>query len=134
MIKAEAQKLFAALELSGRELSVLITDDKEIRALNRDYRNKDKATDVLSFPLEERGDSEVLGDLVISLPTAKRQAKEYSVTFKEEFRRLFIHGLLHLLGHDHENVSRQKAEKMRRMEKKLLKDMGAAARGRRPII
>ena len=106
------------------ELSILITDDKEIRRLNKKYRRKDKATDVLSFaPAEAKGfvcHENILGDVVISAETAKRQAKEYGVSFAEEFARLLIHGILHLLGYDHENVSKRKALEMQELEDKLL--------------
>lgn len=100
-----------------KELSVLLTDDKEIHRLNRDFRGKDKPTDVLSFPMP---DPDLLGDVVISLPTAKRQAKKFGVSFEEEFYRLLVHGTLHLLGFEHERVSKGVAEKMRRKEKALL--------------
>ncbi len=99
------------------ELSVLFTDDKEIRELNKNFRNKDKATDVLSFPLD---DLNHLGDLVVSVETLKKQAKEFQVTKLEELNRLIVHGILHLHGFDHEGVGRSEAAKMRRMEKKLL--------------
>ena len=97
----------------GRELSLLFTSDKEIRELNAHYRKKDKATDVLSFPLD---DNSMLGDVVISVETAAKQAKSYRTTFRNEIERLLIHGVLHLLGHDHEGVSKSQAEKMRRLE------------------
>lgn len=100
----------------GRELSILFTGDKEIRELNARYRKKDKATDVLSFPLD---DETMLGDVVISVETAAKQAKSYRTTFRAEITRLLIHGVLHLLGHDHEGVSKAKAEKMRRLERSL---------------
>ena len=107
------------------ELSILITDDKEIRKLNKKYRRKDKATDVLSFaPAEAEGFvclKHILGDIVISAETAKRQAKEFKVSFTEEFSRLLIHGVLHLLGYDHENVSRIKVKEMQDLEDKLCK-------------
>ncbi|MBP9837079.1 MAG: rRNA maturation RNase YbeY [Proteobacteria bacterium] len=105
------------------EISILFTGDKEIQKLNATYRRKDKPTDVLSFPLdmmEANFPKTSLGDLIISVETAIKQAKEYGVTVKEEITRLLIHGTLHLLGYDHEKVSKAEAEKMRRREKKLL--------------
>ncbi|MCB0321120.1 MAG: rRNA maturation RNase YbeY [Bdellovibrionales bacterium] len=99
------------------ELSVLFTDDNEIQILNAQYRNKNAPTDVLSFSAQE-GDpgpiplQQCLGDLVISVDTARRQAKEYGVTLNEELARLLIHGTLHLLGFDHENVEPAEAEAM----------------------
>ncbi len=97
------------LEILGEtqcELSLLLTDDAEIQALNKTYRNLDKATDVLSFPqdegaVNESGDT-LLGDVVISVETAARQAEEHQLSFNEELILLAIHGILHLLGYDHE--------------------------------
>jgi probable rRNA maturation factor len=88
------------------ELSLLLTDDAEIRRLNKTYRNLDHATDVLSFPqdedaVNESGDT-LLGDVVISVETAARQAEEHHLSFNEELILLAIHGILHLLGYDHE--------------------------------
>lgn len=104
------------------EISILFTTDKKIHKLNKAYRNKDKPTDVLSFSQIEgikNFFSFSLGDLVISLDTAKKQAKEYKNTFNQEILRLLIHGMLHLIGYDHENVTANEAAKMRRLEKKL---------------
>ena len=123
------------------EISILFVDDDEIQVLNRDYRGKDKPTDVLSFPQIEigkgigRGKGEkktrkyslpsplpipVLGDVVISLETAKRQAKERGHPFIREVLILLTHGILHLLGYDHEG-DRKEAVEMRRMEKEIIK-------------
>ena len=94
------------------EVSVTFTNDKEIRALNKKFRNIDKATDVLSFPLfDYEGTGEeppvdelrgMLGDIVISLETAKRQSEEYGHSFEREVAFLTVHSMLHLLGYDHE--------------------------------
>lgn len=111
-----------------QELSVVITDDRRIRVLNREFRNKDKATDVLSFPqltkAEIRGKRRgfvggSLGDLVISSETTLRQAKEFGVTKREELLRLVVHGILHLCGYDHEKVAHSEAQKMRRRERAI---------------
>jgi len=88
------------------ELSLLLTDNAEIQTLNKTYRSLDKATDVLSFPqdedaVNESGDT-LLGDVVISVETAARQAEEHQLNFNEELILLAIHGILHLLGYDHE--------------------------------
>ena len=96
-------------------------DDEEIRRLNRDWRGKDRPTDVLSFPLQEgafAGVGDALGDVVISLPTARRQAGENGFTLVEEVDRLLVHGILHLVGYDHE-VSPREARRMQRQERKL---------------
>lgn len=91
--------------------------------MNQDYRAKDKPTDVLSFAQADGLAgvfSNSLGDLVISLDTAKRQAKRFRHSFARELQRLLVHGLLHLLGYDHEKVSKAKAQQMRRLERKLM--------------
>ena len=102
------------------EVSVLCVNDGGMRRLNRLYRGMGKTTDVLSFPLQPSKKLKLLslGDIVISLPQARRQAKEYKTTFNLELSRLLVHGLLHLLGYDHEK-NRYQALKMRRMEAEL---------------
>lgn len=98
------------------ELSVLVTGNDEIRALNKQYRKIDKATDVLSFPMD---DERMLGDIAISYEKTLSQAKEFRVTADEELGRLLVHGLLHLLGYDHVKGGRQ-AKEMREKEGKIL--------------
>jgi len=80
------------------EISLVFSDDAFIHALNRDYRGKDKPTDVLSFPQER--ESGMLGDIVIAVPTASRQAEARGAAVEEEVEWLFLHGALHLLGYD----------------------------------
>jgi len=91
------------------ELSVLLTDDASVRSLNRDYRNVDEPTDVLSFAQSEgdeferpEGVSPHLGDVVISVDTARRQAADHGLSLQDEAAHLLVHGILHLLGYDHE--------------------------------
>jgi len=92
-----------------------------MRILNRQYRGVDRTTDVLSFPqIEYSSQQFVLGDIIINLHQAKRQASEYGHTFNEELKKLLIHGLLHLIDYDHEK-SRYRKNKMERKEKELLK-------------
>jgi probable rRNA maturation factor len=90
-----------AVGLRG-EVDVLLTGDRELRRLNRDFRGKDKATDVLSFPAAAELSGEYAGDLAISLDTAQRQADEHGHSLRDEVRVLVLHGLLHLAGMDHE--------------------------------
>jgi probable rRNA maturation factor len=88
------------------EVDVLLADDATLKRLNRTYRAKNKATDVLSFPAaynEFAGANQTAGDLAISLETAARQAAEYSHSLRDEVRILLLHGLLHLQGMDHES-------------------------------
>jgi probable rRNA maturation factor len=90
---------------SEAELSVLLTGDERMAELNQSYRGIPKTTDVLSFPLEEDGESpfgQLLGDIVISVPTALRQATEAGIALEKEVENLAFHGLLHLFGRDHE--------------------------------
>ena len=105
-------------------LSLLLTDDDEIQSLNEQYRGKDKPTDVLSFsqgtPSALRfSETFPLGDIVISVPTAERQAEELEVTLAEEILRLSIHGLLHLLGYEHEDVPEERVKEMEEKEEEL---------------
>ncbi len=106
------------------ELSILLVDDKEIEDLNRRYLQRDGSTNVMSFPMREREMSElhpeILGDIVVSLETAKRQAIESGIDFKEMLARLLIHGLLHLLGYDHEGFEKE-AREMEQKEEELLR-------------
>ena len=87
---------------SARELSLLICGDRRMRRLNRRYRHKDRTTDVLSFPAGAAMPSGFLGDLIISAPEARRQARVARLPFGTVMERLLLHGLLHLLGFDHE--------------------------------
>jgi rRNA maturation RNase YbeY len=92
--------------------------DPEIHALNRQYRGKNKPTDVLSFPLADELQPFLLGDVVISIETAARQAQRRGHTLREELQTLLVHGILHLLGYDHE-VSRSEAIRMHRKEREV---------------
>ena len=105
-LTSTAKKLLGAVDENDSAISITLVDDAAIRALNREYRGKDKATDVLSFPMYEPGEAHVgeerfVGDIVISIDTARAQAAEYDAPLQNELYRLLIHGILHLLGHDH---------------------------------
>lgn len=99
------------------DVSVAIVSDRRMRALNRQFRGKDKVTDVLSFPSDERG---FMGDIVVASGVAKQQAKAAGHSVQTEIRVLALHGLLHLLGYDHEHDD----DKMARFEAKLRKKAG----------
>lgn len=110
--------------LKNAEISILLVGDKKMKELNLNFRGKDKTTDVLSFPQELTKDISpnlpiVLGDIVINLQQAKRQAEERGISLYEEIYQLLIHGFLHLLGYDHEK-NRYEQRKMRRLEKEIL--------------
>lgn len=110
------------------ELSLVFSDDAFIHQLNRDYRGKDKPTDVLSF--EQDPESGLLGDLVISIPTSQRQAQERGHALAQEVEWLFLHGALHLLGYDDE--SDEQAEEMNRRAQAALDLLSATASERKP--
>lgn len=118
------------INLSTIRVSLLICGDSRIKALNREYRGKDKVTDVLSFPSAEglRAGSIkdfvvnkelFLGDLAICSEQAKRQAKRFSITYWDEFIHLYFHGILHLLGFDHE-LSEKEEKLMQKWEERAL--------------
>lgn len=116
-LKAEKQK--------NVSLTVVLTDDKEVKALNHQYRGKNKPTNVLSFPGgEEEGGIRQLGDVVLAYDTLAKEARAQKKKFEDHFTHLLVHGVLHLLGHDHE--ADREAKRMERREIKLLADMGIA--------
>jgi probable rRNA maturation factor len=154
-LRADARRLMAACGVAACELSVVIAGDDFIRALNRDFRGKDRATDVLSFSqLEEAEQAETappaarsrpagrlpggaqagtlaprpgtpLGDIVISAETAERQARRLGVAPEERMRTLLLHGMLHVLGYDHER-STAEARRMFARERELAAALAAA--------
>lgn len=130
MLKTVLAKMAEVYGLDeAAEVGVTLSDDAGIHALNRDYRGKDRPTDVLSFALND-GEENVLGnpaalllgDIIISLETAKRQAEEYNHSLEREIAYLTVHGMLHLLGYDHE-IEEEKAE-MRKEEEHVLGLLG----------
>ena len=125
-VEAHAQKILAYLELSGVELSIVLCNDAFIHPLNRDYRGKDKPTDVLSFAQREGEgallDDPMLGDVIISMERAQIQAQEHGVSLQAEVSLLLVHGILHLLGFDHEEDD--EAEEMEAKEKEILSVVG----------
>ena len=120
-LKARARRLLRAVDARDAELSIALVDDREIRTLNRRYRDKPRATDVLSFSLVEGDFADhrhgLLGDVVISVETAASQAAARHRGLDEVVARLLIHGLLHLLGHDH--VEDEEARRMQGEERRL---------------
>lgn len=118
----------AAVGLRG-EVSVLLTTDRAIQRLNRDFRGKDKPTDVLSFPAEAGFVEElVAGDLAISVETARRQACEQGHALRCELKVLMLHGLLHLAGYDHETDAGEMARRERKLREKLRLSLGLIER------
>lgn len=105
-------------ELTTKEIELVVTTNDEIQELNKEHRQKDKATDVLSFPLEFDMPNMPLGSIVISIDFVQQKAEEYNHTQSDEFTLLFIHGLLHLLGYDHEVDNGEHREKEEELIKK----------------
>ena len=118
-VESDAQAILARLGRDDTELSIVLCDDATIHPLNRDWRGKDKPTDVLSFG---QGGGRVLGDVVISVETAKRQAEERRHPVQHELRVLLVHGICHLLGYDHEDEA--EAEMMEALERELVTSLG----------
>jgi len=123
----------AAVRLRGL-VSVLLTTDTEIRRLNRTFRGKNKATDVLSFPAGEASRGNVAGDLAISIPTARRQAAEQGHALAVEVKVLMLHGLLHLAGYDHEADDGQMARRERVLRARLRLPQGLIERVGPPTL
>lgn len=115
-LRAFLSRLARDLGVDGRDFSVVFIDDQTIRRYNRIYRGFDKPTDVLSF----RGDDSYLGDILISSETARRQAEQSrTLTFDANLRRLMLHGLLHLMGYDHETDNGEMRTIERRFRRRL---------------
>jgi len=113
----------------GAKLSLVVTDDETVKDLNHKYRGKDKTTDVLAFPLVEEGADFVsppgavmpLGEVVISCPQARRQAEEAGHTLEKELSMLIIHGVLHVLGYDHQRSAQR--QRMRAREQAIVEQI-----------
>ena len=117
-----AARAAGAIGKKDSSATIAFVSDKTIRQLNRQFRNVDKATDVLSFPADDASGRNVanLGDIAISVDTAAAQAKENGLTFDEEVAQLILHGLLHLCGYDHETDNGE----MNRLELRLRRRLG----------
>ena len=133
-LKKRSEAMLACLQLKKEEFSLVLSDDDQLKELNKVYRGKNKPTDVLSFPMRE-GDfarlhatlpSALLGDVIVSVPTARKQAKEASRPLLDELTMLIAHGLLHLLGWDHDTKAKDVA--MRAETERLCAAANAADR------
>jgi probable rRNA maturation factor len=128
-INEYAEKICKYLKQKNKLITIIITDNNYIRKLNKKYRKKDYATDVISFSYDNdifpNGNikNKHLGDLYISLEKAFTQAGEYNADFHDEVKRLLAHGILHLMGFDHE-LSKLEEKKMRSEEENVLKAIG----------
>jgi probable rRNA maturation factor len=118
-----ARDILSALDCKDVQLSVLITDDMEIAELNKQYLGRTGPTNVIAFPMREGEFAdiapELLGDVVISIETTEKEANESGMELETRFSELLIHGILHLLGYDHEN-DEQQAREMEEKSRELL--------------
>jgi probable rRNA maturation factor len=123
--EATVRAAIAAAAASARkakgEVSVLLTDDAAIHALNRDWRKIDKPTNVLSFPAAEQADGKLLGDVVIAYETLAREAEDEQRDFLHHLAHLTVHGFLHLLGYDHQTDAQ--ADEMEGLESRIMRSM-----------
>lgn len=122
-IRAKVTKLLKLMDCANMEISITFVDDASIQSINKQYLSKNQPTNVISFSLREGefGDinPEMLGDVVISVDTAARDADIGNLSFDEEILFLIIHGLLHLLGYNHVNTSKANSLRMKQKEKEL---------------
>jgi probable rRNA maturation factor len=130
-VSLRAKRMLSALQMEKAELSIVLTGDKQIHKLNKLYRGKDRPTDVLAFAMQEGEFGTVsaglLGDVIVSIPTATRQARERNVEPLAEVTMLIAHGILHLLGWDHDTDAKDRA--MRKETDRLV-----AAAVRAPLL
>jgi probable rRNA maturation factor len=119
-----ARTILSDVGEGSAELGIMFVGDQRMRGLNRRYRGKDRTTDVLAFATREalHSSAELLGDVVIAVPTAARQAKQGQRSLDEELMVLLVHGILHLCGYDHER-SEKEARRMHRRERMILRSL-----------
>ena len=122
-IRSTVLKLLKIMDCSNKELSISFVDDNQIKQLNKHYLQRDHSTNILSFSLQEGEygniNPDILGDIVISAETAQRDAITGDLSLSEEIDFLIIHGLLHLLGFNHENTTKTQTIKMQMKESEL---------------
>ncbi|OHB28588.1 MAG: rRNA maturation RNase YbeY, partial [Desulfuromonadaceae bacterium GWC2_58_13] len=123
LLRKVARRILSASGCPDAELSILIVSDQEIRGINRDYLQRDKPTNVISFAMQEGEGSgvqpDLLGDIVISADTAARDAAEAGLPLESELFFLLLHGILHLLGYDHERGTEEDARRMEAREREI---------------
>ena len=124
-IRASVTRLLKLVDCADKEISITFVDDATIQRINQQYLGKDRPTNVISFSLQEGEFGDInpgmLGDVVISVDTATRDAEKGNFSFEEEILFLIIHGVLHLLGYNHENTSMGNTRKMKNKEKDLFR-------------
>ncbi|MBW1759279.1 MAG: rRNA maturation RNase YbeY [Deltaproteobacteria bacterium] len=110
-IRQKARAILNALDSPDGELSILIVDDPQIALLNKDYLHREGPTNVIAFPMREGNFSDInpqlLGDVVISIETAKKEGEKADISMEQRFTELLVHGILHLFGYDHEKTEQE---------------------------
>jgi probable rRNA maturation factor len=120
LVRRAVNEAAAAVSTSGAELAIVLTNDSAIRLLNRDWRGKDAATNVLSFPAQNAsGELPLLGDIVLAYETIAREARDEGKVFAHHVAHLTVHGFLHLNGYDHKRS--KDADEMEQLERKILR-------------
>jgi len=122
-VRRGMKRLLKELDCEGSEISILLVDDDQILEINKRYLKRDCPTNVISFAMTEGAfgnvHPEILGDIILSVETAARDAQAGHLDFMDEVEFLLIHGLLHLLGYNHENTDTDEAERMKNREQEL---------------
>jgi probable rRNA maturation factor len=110
-VRQQAKVILSALDKPNGELSILIVDDAQITVLNKEYLKREGPTNVMAFPMHEGNFADIspqlLGDVVVSIETACQEGKMMGITTEERFTQLIVHGILHLLGYDHERTEEE---------------------------
>ena len=124
-IRAKVTMLLRLMDCGNKEISITFVDDETIQGINQKYLSKDRPTNVVSFSLQEGEfgniNPEILGDIVISVDTALRDTEKSNLSFDEELLFLIVHGLLHLVGYNHESTSKANTRRMQQKEKELFR-------------
>jgi len=122
-LRRSLKRLLKELQRENNEINVILVDDEQIQTINREYLDRDRPTNVISFAMTEGVGGalhpEILGDIVISVETAARDAATGDLALMEEMEFLMIHGLLHLIGYNHEKCSQKETERMKKKEREL---------------
>ncbi len=122
-IRGTVLQILKILNCADKEISISFVDDEHIKKINKQYLGRDRATNVISFSMQEgecgKINPQILGDIIISIQTARKDAVKGRLRMEQEIDFLLIHGILHLLGYNHENTTKKETDRMRQKEKEL---------------